>query len=340
VTATATGLPVTTVSNVMVAPDSSAAANLTMGTPPPPVFSPIRVNAAGGAYTDGNGRTWSADTGFSGGLTWSVTKAIGDTNSQPLYQTCRYGNFSYSFTVPNGTYMVNLKFAEVSLYGPGQRLFNASINGATVLSNFDIFASAGGADIALDRSFTVNVTGGRIAIQFTSGSANLPLVSAIEITQGGSTPPPAPVKGARINAGGGAYTDPAGQQWTADNYYLGGATWSVTNNIANTATPGLYQTCRYGVFTYNVPLANGTYTVVLKFAEPSLNGVGRRAFNVAINGAPVLANFDVYAQAGGMYIAVDRSFTVNVTGGQIAIQFTTGTANLPMVSAIQISAAQ
>jgi hypothetical protein len=39
-------------------------------------FNPIRVNASGGAYTDAQGRSWSADFGFSGGNTWTVSSSI------------------------------------------------------------------------------------------------------------------------------------------------------------------------------------------------------------------------------------------------------------------------
>ena len=333
VTASATGLPTTTVAGVVVAADTTAAANPVMGTAGSTVFVPIRVNSGAGAYTDGSGNTWSADTGFSGGLTWSVTTPISNTATQPLYQTCRYGNFSYTFAVPNGTYTVNLKFAEPSLYGAGQRQFNASINGTAVLANFDIFAQAGGMFIAIDKSFPVTVSGGQIVLQFTSGNANLPMVNAVEIVQGSTV---ASQPAVAINAGGPAYTDPSGQVWAADSNYSGGLLWSVTNSIANTNAAALYQTCRYGSFSYTVPVQNGTYAVTLKFAEPSLYGAGQRQFNVAINGTAVLSNFDIFAQAGGMFIAIDRSFPVTVTNGQIAIQFTNGPANLPMVNAILI----
>ena len=63
-----------------------------------------------------------------------------------------------TYTIPNrsGAQTVTLYFAETYVTGAGQRLFNVSINGATVLTNFDIYASAGGANrgsqiAALDR---------------------------------------------------------------------------------------------------------------------------------------------------------------------------------------------
>jgi hypothetical protein len=124
----------------------------------------------------------------------------------------------------------------------------------------------------------------------------------------------------------------------ADSNYSGGLTWSVANPISGTSAPALYQTCRYGVFSYQFMVPNGGYSVTLKFAEISRSAVGARVFNVAINGAAVLQNFDIFAQAGGEFIALDEVFPVTVTGGQISVQFTTGTADLPLVSAIQVAA--
>lgn len=312
-----------------------------VGTGSAPVSTPnsaaaIRVNAGGGAYTDSAGQSWSADTGYTGGALWAVGAAIANTTAQPLYQTCRWGAFGYNFAVPNGTYTVTLRFAEVSAYGPGQRMFNAAINGSAVLANFDIYANAGGMFIPIDKSFPVSVSNGQISIQFTYGAANAPMVNAIQIVQGASGQATSTLPTMRINSGGPAYTDSTGQTWATDNSYYGGAIWAVAANIANTNDPTLYQTCRYGVFTYIATVPNGNYTVTLKFAETGIYGVGQRTFNVALNGAEALTNFDVFAAAGGMYTAVDRSFPLTVTNGLISIQFTNGTASSPMVNAIQV----
>lgn len=305
--------------------------------PPPPPLSgpPYHIHAGGGALTDASGATWSADGDYSGGAAWSTTSGITGAATQALYQSCRYGNFTYTLPVPNGNYTVTLKFAELTRFGPGQRLFNAFINGAPVLTNFDIFAAAGGALIAVDRSFPVSVTGGNIAIQFTAGAADLPLVNAIDVEAGGA-PSIASSSTYRIHAGGGAYTDPSGKIWSADADYIGGDTWSTGSSISNTSTPALYQTCRYGNFTYSFNVPNGAYTVTLKFAELSRFGPGQRVFNVAINGTPVLSNFDVYSQAGGALIALDKRFPVNATGGAINIQFTAGSADLPLINSIDL----
>jgi hypothetical protein len=122
-----------------------------------------------------------SEPNFSGGATFSTTNPISNTSDSTLYQTERYGNFTYQFAVPNGGYNVILKFAEIYWTKTGQRIFNVSINGTQVLSNFDIVAAAGAALTAINKTFPVTVTNGQVTIQFTSGSADLPKVSAIEI---------------------------------------------------------------------------------------------------------------------------------------------------------------
>jgi Malectin domain len=209
------------------------------------------------------------------------------------------------------------------------------------LSNFDIFAQAGGMNIAVDRTFPVTVTSGAISIQFSQGAADYPLVSALAIVQGSQTGSTATSATSSlptllINAGGGAYVDPSGQTWSADYGFSGSPTCATGNAIANTTTPALYQTCRWGNFTYSFAVPNGYYNVTLKFAEMAFNGPGQRQFNVAINGNQVLSNFDIFAQAGGAFIATDQTFPVTVTGGEITIQFSQGAADYPNIGAIQI----
>src|SRR5205807_1777178 len=92
------------------------------------LFGPIQPIGGSAAYTSGDGRAWQADTGYSGGATYSIPGAVARTLDPALYQAERYGNFSYNFSVPNGTYRVGLKFAELYWTAAGKRVFNVAIN--------------------------------------------------------------------------------------------------------------------------------------------------------------------------------------------------------------------
>ncbi len=286
----------------------------------------IRINSGGGGYTDSSGQFWAGDSNFSGGSTASTGAGIGGTGDSGLYQNLRYGNFTYDLPVANGPYTVNLKFAEWYWNNPGQRVFDVQIEGLHVLTNFDVLAQAG-KNNALDRSFTTNVSDGSLTIQFIS-RVNYAMVAAIEVIGGNDA--------TRVNAGGGGYTDSSGQFWAGDSNFSGGSTASTGAGIGGTSDSSLYQSVRYGNFTYQFPVANGPYTVNLKFAEWYWNNPGQRVFDVQIEGQTVLSSFDVLAQAGKNN-ALDRSFTTNVSDGSLTIQFISR-VNFAMVSAIEIFA--
>ena len=133
-----------------------------------------------------------ADEDFTGGATAATTNAIsttGVTNPAPqsVYQHNRYGNFTY--TIPGltagGSYTVQLDFAEEYWTAAGSRTFNVLINGTQVLTNFDIFATAGGEFKAVDESFTATASSaGAVTIQFVSVKDNAQ-VNGIEISPAG-----------------------------------------------------------------------------------------------------------------------------------------------------------
>lgn len=123
------------------------------------------------------------------GSNYSTTAPI-DTSGvvQPaptrVYQTERYGNFTYTIPnlVPNRLYTVKLDFAEIFNNGPGQRTFSVAINGTTVLSNFDVFAAAGGANKAVNKLFTATSSNtGTVTIAFTAPPNNNAAVKGIEL---------------------------------------------------------------------------------------------------------------------------------------------------------------
>jgi alpha-L-fucosidase len=121
-----------------------------------------------------------------------------------------------------------------------------------------------------------------------------------------------------------------------DQYYSGGSTFNNTNTIdvsliTNNPPPAaLFNNERYGTISYTIPgfTAGSAYNVTLYFAETYLTSSGGRLFNVTINGAAALSNFDIYANAGAQNKAIAKSFmTTADSSGQIVIQFTAVTEN-------------
>jgi hypothetical protein len=150
---------------------------------PPGGKWPIRIAAGRGTRTGGAGAVWEADAAYDGGKTYWSDKPVSGTATPELYQSERFndGPFEYRFCVPNGTYTVRLKFAEIWFDATGKRIFDVAVNGDTALMHFDIAAAARGRDRAIDREFRTTVVNGQIVIQFRPVLSN-PKVSAIEIT--------------------------------------------------------------------------------------------------------------------------------------------------------------
>ena len=169
-------------------------------TPTPVVASTWRVNAGASQYTDSQGNVWSADENYMGGTAAVTNSAIAGAlpgaGDQTLYQSQRWGNpFTYVFNVPAGSYQVTLKFAETYWTSAGARVFNVSINGNAVLTNFDIFQTAGGANRAIDEVFNnIAPSGGAITITFGPASVDNAMVDAIQIIPEPSTPTVTPTK--------------------------------------------------------------------------------------------------------------------------------------------------
>jgi Malectin domain len=208
----------------------------------------------------------------------------------------------------------------------GKRVFNVSAEGKVVISNLDVVAKVGPL-AAYDVTLPVTVADGVLNIGFQSVAGNA-MVSGIEVE-------PMQVVFA-VNAGGPQYLDTSGEVYDADAYFSGGTIWTTTAAIAGTVDDRLYQSERYGNFSYNIPLGNGDYEVTLKFAEITVTGVGQRVFNVLIEGKTVLGNLDLVAKVGPN-VAYDVTVPVTVADGVLNITFQR-LVNAPKVNAIKVSA--
>ncbi len=107
----------------------------------------------------------------------------------------------------------------------------------------------------------------------------------------------------------------------------------------------LFRSGRYGQpggddMSYSFSVAPGLYEVRLLFAETLLlgQGVGNRVFDVRIEGATVLASYDIFADVGG-YAGVAKTFSVATVDGAIDISFV-GRVQNPVVRGIEILSQQ
>lgn len=129
-----------------------------------PAVGLVLINAGDqSSFTAADGRVWSADQHFTGGVRADLEAALGpftvqNTQNQRIYKFERAqdnGTFTYSIPIGQpGTFTLKLLFAENYHTSAGQRVGTVSCNGQNLLSNFDIFSEAGGKNIALVKVWT------------------------------------------------------------------------------------------------------------------------------------------------------------------------------------------
>jgi hypothetical protein len=224
----------------------------------------VSINAGGAAVSNSGGgdNSFVADEDYStGGTTYSVTNTITipagvATTAAPaaVYQSARQGTVTY--TIPSLTagtsYSVRLHFAELYFSAAGDRVFNVAINGTSVLTNFDIYATAKANFTAVVEQFTATAnSSGQIVIAFTNGTIDQPMINGVEVLGSSTsctTVPSAPTgftataaSSSSIGLSWTAVTPPTG--CTISSYSVYGSTTSgFTPSSANLIASGVTTT--------------------------------------------------------------------------------------------------
>jgi hypothetical protein len=237
--------------------------------------------------------SYQADQDYSGGSGWSTTAAIdtsGVSNPAPqaVYQSVRYGNFSYVLPglAPGASYTVRLHFAEVFYTAAGQRIFNVQINGSQVLTNFDIVAAAGAANKAVVKPFTVTAdSAGKITINFVSVQGDA-IVNGIEVLAASSNSPPTvatpasasstPVTGTTTNLsvlGNDADTGESSliYSWSVVNAPSGASTPNISINGTNAAKNTTATFFQAGNYTFRATLTDASGASVISDVSVTVN---------------------------------------------------------------------
>jgi Malectin domain len=291
----------------------------------PPIGEEVRILAgASRSFVDHAGKLWGADIWSTGGVAIkSPVQHIWRTLDPDFYRSSRQGDFRYDIPLKKGIYEVRLHFVETT-FGPestgtggeGSRLMSVRANGAALLTHFDIAADAGASRTA-DVKVFLNLqpaSDGKLHLEFSGDEGRQALLSAIEILPGvhGRMRP------LRILARQSPYYSNDSEWWSPDGYFEGGQISSYTAPVSGTDDPELYQTERWGNFSYAIPVPPGKYSVWLHFAARHADGVSSalapgggslvRIFNVYCNGEAILENFNLPREARQADVVI-RKFT-------------------------------
>ncbi|MEI9970837.1 MAG: malectin domain-containing carbohydrate-binding protein [Ignavibacteriota bacterium] len=283
----------------------------------------ISVGSLGQRYVDSSGLVWLADRYFTGGVVLSrPDRRIQRTLDPALYQKARVGDFQYDIPLKPGTYELHLYFAEIDHSDTlgsdveGGRRFRIDANGAPLLQNFDIVLDAPGSDTADEKVFKdiVPASDGFLHLRL-AGLTNRALLSGIEILPG----TPKHILPIRILTGTRTQYDRDDQFWGADRYFSGGRTIVRIGPTESTESPELFASERFGSFSYFVPVADGRYSVTLRFAESNFGatnfgapanypgGEGRRIFDIYCNGLVLVKGLDIFKEAGAPNRAIQKT---------------------------------
>jgi hypothetical protein len=293
----------------------------------PPTGAEIRILAgAGRSFVDHTGKLWNADAWFDGGTAVKGTvQHIGRTQNPDFYRTSRQGQFRYNIPLKMGIYELRLHFAETAYGlepggedGEGSRIMTVRANGKTLLSRFDIVADAGASRSADVKVFTdIQPTkDGLLHLEFLGEEGKQATLSAIEILPGYQ----GHIRPVRLLARQTPYYSNDSHWWSPDSFFEGGQLASYAAPVSGTDDPELYETERWGNFSYAIPVTPGKYSVTLHFAvrhgdwdQASSPSDEKRAavahiFNVFCNGNVLLKNFDLPKEARQTDILL-RKFT-------------------------------
>ncbi|MGF1445243.1 MAG: Ig-like domain-containing protein [Pikeienuella sp.] len=172
----------------------------------------------------------------------------------------------------------------------------------------------------------------------SEGVASAAAEVSVDIVEAADSPVDGP--SLRINAGGPAFTDSVGTVWRSDVGLVQRGWTYETSDFGTTGPEAVYGTERWArSLDYEIPLPDGRYDVVLKFAEIYFTADGKRVFDGSVEGVEVFEDLDLFAAAGGADLSYDIAVTgVEVAGGVLELDFD-ASVNNPKLSAILIEVA-
>ena len=301
---------------------------------------------------DHAGDVWTAERYVTGGeLRDATPRPIARTLDPAIYLRRREGAFQYDIPAASGTYELRLHFAEpvfgegnVAGGGESSRVFGVRVNGNPQPVILDVVGAAGSPNSAYVRVFkdVTPASDGKVHVEFFSYSQGQPFLNALELLPSS----PGRISPIRLLPRTTAVTDAQKRQWSPDACVEGGQLVQRHEPVDGAGLDSsLFQSERYGNFTYYIPVEpRSHYTVTLRFAEswfgsgrPGGGGVGSRVFDVYSGGRTLLKRFDVLKEVGASLRAVSKTFQgLEPTSGGLLVLHFVPIENYAFVNSIEV----
>ncbi len=151
-------------------------------------------------------------------------------------------------------------------------------------------------------------------LEFSADNGQQAILSAIEILPGIR----GHIRPVRILARQTPYYSNDSHWWSPDNYFEGGQMAAYSSPVNGTDDPELYETERWGNFSYAIPVSPGKYTVTLVFCGAprrlgrALLGCARRqaqsrpCLQCVLQREGSACNFDLAKEASASDVVIHR----------------------------------
>ncbi|OYY91647.1 MAG: beta-galactosidase [Sphingomonas sp. 28-66-16] len=124
---------------------------------------------------------------------------------------------------------------------------------------------------------------------------------------------------------------PGEQRFGSDSFFNGGEPRLLNpasfgpptppKRVASTDLAALFEGYREGAFSYDLPLPDGQWRVMIDTFEPDAAMAGKRTFDILLDGRVVAKAVDPARAAGGAMRAATLSFPATVSGGVMKLAF-------------------
>ncbi|XP_050212740.1 receptor-like protein 4 [Mercurialis annua] len=336
----------------------------------------ISCGARVNVHTPPTNTLWYKDFAYTGGIPYNatITSYVAPPLSTLRFFPLSEGpNNCYNIrNVRKGHYSVRVFYALVAHHDPdpnsdSEPLFDISIEGTQIYSLLSGWSSHD------DQVFTeaqVFLTDGTASICFHSTGHGDPAILSVEILQVDDRSyyfGPEWGQGiilrtvTRFSCGNGKSkfdVDYSGDRWGGDRFWNRMTTFGQgsdkaistensirkASNAPNFYPEALYQTALVSTdiqpdLTYTMDVdPNKNYSIWLHFCEidVSITGMGKRVFDILINGDTVFGAVDIARMSGDRYTALVLNTTVAVNGRTLTITLRPKEGNHAIVSAIEV----